>query len=184
MTSSASFTFINITITDEDERSEISSNSNGKPAAAGDNFKDKGTTGGFSPITGLSTTSFSGLIDVSNANFTVTANSPRGFSDVQQLVVAFNFTGQFPRTSFAAGNFSGVIDFFSFGQSGDGNLPSERFNNAIYRLQLEEAGKNSGIFIGNVEYRMLNQVNVNDSALLPNIPVFAPDSINVIGKLL
>ncbi len=43
-----------------------------------------------------------------------------------------------------------VVDFFSFG---------DRVNNAIYRLELEETGDNTGEFIGSVEYVMTNQLN-------------------------
>ena len=50
-----------------------------------------------------------------------------------------------------------VADFFSFGLV---DLEGDRINNAIYRLQLEEDGKNSSDFVGDVEYIMLNQLNI------------------------
>ncbi len=53
-----------------------------------------------------------------------------------------------------------VVDIFSFGQKGDGVAPGDRINNAIYRLQLEESGDNTGVFEGTMEYIMLNQINV------------------------
>ena len=40
---------------------------------------------------------------------------------------------------------------------------SERFNNAIYRFELEETGDNTGQFEGTVEYKMLNQINVKQT---------------------
>ena len=55
-----------------------------------------------------------------------------------------------------------VVDFFSFGQMGDGIAPGDRINNAIYRLELEESGDNTGVFEGTMEYTMLNQLNVRD----------------------
>jgi hypothetical protein len=45
------------------------------------------------------------------------------------------------------------IDIFSFG---------DRTNNAIYRMLLEESDDNSATFEGDVEYTMLNQLNVDD----------------------
>ena len=55
-----------------------------------------------------------------------------------------------------------AIDLFSFGQKGDGVAPGDRINNAIYRLELEESGDNTGVFEGTIEYTMLNQINVRD----------------------
>ncbi len=55
-----------------------------------------------------------------------------------------------------------VVDLFSFGQVGDGVAAGERINNAIYRLELEESGDNTGVFEGSMEYTMLNQINVRD----------------------
>ena len=55
-----------------------------------------------------------------------------------------------------------VVDLFSFGQMGDGVAPGDRINNAIYRLELEESGDNTGVFEGTMEFIMLNQLNVRD----------------------
>ena len=63
-----------------------------------------------------------------------------------------------------AGTYPMVVDIFEFGKSGDGNSASERFNNAIYRLELEETGDNTGAFEGSVEYIMLNQLNINKTS--------------------
>ena len=57
-----------------------------------------------------------------------------------------------------------VVDLFSFGQMGDGVAPGDRINNAIYRLELEESGDNTGVFEGTMEFIMLNQLNVRDSS--------------------
>src|SRR3990172_6603966 len=73
-----------------------------------------------------------------------------------------------------------ALDIFSFGTSGDGNLASERFNNAIYRLELEETGDNTSQFEGSVEYIMLNQLNVNQtSTYTPGITSIS-DAIEII----
>ena len=44
------------------------------------------------------------------------------------------------------------IDLFSFG---------DRTNNAIYRMLLEETGDNTATFVGEVEFIMLNQINID-----------------------
>src|SRR3990172_7802298 len=88
------------------------------------------------------TTKFNGLIDLTNADFT-------DLLLAGQATVGVNFTGG---GIVVAGNYTVAVDFFNFGQDGDGNLVSERFNNAIYRLELEETGDNTGQFAGSVEY--------------------------------
>jgi hypothetical protein len=53
-----------------------------------------------------------------------------------------------------------VSDIFSFGIADDG----VRQNNAIYRLLLEETDDNTGVFVGSVEYLMLNQLNTDQTS--------------------
>ena len=63
-----------------------------------------------------------------------------------------------------------AVDIVTWGQSEDGVNASDRHNNAIYRLAAEEgttatnSGNNSDTFGAEVEYIMLNQLNVNDTA--------------------
>ena len=59
-----------------------------------------------------------------------------------------------------------ITDFFSFGIIGDGKLPQQRVNNAIYRLELLETDHDSSIFNGTIRYTMENQ----------NTVLLAPDS--------
>ncbi|ABK76806.1 hypothetical protein CENSYa_0161 [Cenarchaeum symbiosum A] len=61
------------------------------------------------------------------------------------------------------GDYPIAVDLFRFGQTGDGDDASDRYNDAIYRIELEESGDNTGAFIGTMEYIMLNQINVNNS---------------------
>ena len=49
-----------------------------------------------------------------------------------------------------------LFDVFTFGQAEDGT----RYNDAIYRLEAEETGTNTGIYSGTLEYVMLNQINI------------------------
>ncbi|MBI3842180.1 MAG: hypothetical protein HY295_03395, partial [Thaumarchaeota archaeon] len=78
------------------------------------------------------------------------------------LMFLFNQTGNF--TVNVAQNSPIVADFFSFGLKNDGNQESERTNNAIYRLELEETGASTGTYTGTIEYLMLNQLNIFDPA--------------------
>lgn len=57
-----------------------------------------------------------------------------------------------------------VIDLFSFG-----NKNSIDRNNAIYRFELEETGRDTGIFVGSAEYTVTNQVNILDSNLISSL---------------
>jgi hypothetical protein len=47
------------------------------------------------------------------------------------------------------------VDIFTFG---------DRVNNSIYRLLLEETGDNTATFVGEVEFIMLNQINIDSAA--------------------
>ena len=57
-----------------------------------------------------------------------------------------------------------AMDFVTYGQSNDGVASSDRHNNAIYRLEVDETGPNTGNYVAEVEYIMLNQLNVNATA--------------------
>ena len=57
-----------------------------------------------------------------------------------------------------------VIDFLSFGDKN-----GQRFNNAIYRAELEETSANSSTFTGTIEYVVVNQLNQNDPNLIKNL---------------
>ncbi|MBA4719126.1 MAG: hypothetical protein HRO68_08560 [Nitrosopumilus sp.] len=68
-----------------------------------------------------------------------------------------------------------VVDFFSFGFSDDGVQASERIANQIIRIEVEETGDNTGIFIGSLEYVMVNQLNIFDESTYLNITPIADD---------
>jgi hypothetical protein len=61
-------------------------------------------------------------------------------------------------------------DLFTFG---------DRVNNAIYRIELEETGDDTGIFEGSVEYIMLNQLNVDVASTFTGIDATS-DAIDII----
>ena len=55
-----------------------------------------------------------------------------------------------------------VTDFFSFGFYNKGELGGERIYNQIIRVEVEETGDNTSLFYGELEYVMLNQLNILD----------------------
>ena len=57
-----------------------------------------------------------------------------------------------------------TMDFVTYGQSNDGVTQSDRHNNSIYRLEVDEVDKNGGIFVGELDFIMLNQINVNQTS--------------------
>ena len=79
----------------------------------------------------------------------------------------FNVTGDSTSanqpTGISEANYTAVVDFFRFGQTNDGVNPGDRLNDAIYRLELEETGDNTGAFEGSMEFVLLNQINVNNT---------------------
>ncbi|MDC0154337.1 hypothetical protein OAJ02_06395, partial [Nitrosopumilus sp.] len=74
------------------------------------------------------------------------------------------------RSTLTAATAPFVADIFSFG---DG------VNNAIYRLELEESGDNTGVFEGSIEYRMLNQLNVDQQSTFIDLETIS-DTIDII----
>jgi hypothetical protein len=68
-----------------------------------------------------------------------------------------------------------VIDFFSFGFTDDGLQANERIANQIIRMELEETGDNTSTFAGSLEYIMINQLNILDSATYAGISTIADD---------
>ena len=61
-----------------------------------------------------------------------------------------------------------TMDFVTFGQSNDGVTQSDRHNNGIWRLEVDETETNSGIFVGELDFIMLNQLNVNQTSTYNN----------------
>jgi hypothetical protein len=56
-----------------------------------------------------------------------------------------------------------TMDVVTFGQSNDGVTAGDRHNNSIYRLEVDEVDENGGIFVGELDFIMLNQINVNQT---------------------
>jgi hypothetical protein len=81
-----------------------------------------------------------------------------------------NFTGA---TNAVAVNDQFYADIFTFG---------DRVNNAIYRMELEETGDNTAEFAGSVEYIMLNQLNVDDSATFTGITATSDEIVIIVHE--
>src|SRR3989338_2750371 len=134
------------------------------------------------------TTIFNGLI---NLNATDGTNNPgctacnvyhniftfaHGIDDTDQIGLLIHFDTNdlgFPSLGTAKRPF--VIDFFSFGFTNDGVDSTDRINNAIYRLELEETGVNTGTFTGTAEYVMLNQINILATSTYTNLATISND---------
>ena len=73
-----------------------------------------------------------------------------------------------------------VVDFFSFGYTDDGAQTGERITNEIIRLELEENGDNTGEFEGEIEFIMLNQLNISDPATYDGLGFIADDPTMIV----
>jgi len=125
-----------------------------------------------------------GLSDQSGATAGMTSVTPagdgkRGMALIQNLVTDANnfeddevFTVNFTTTADITANDRFYVDIFTFG---DGATLSDRVNNAIYRFELEETDNNTGVFIGEVEYIMLNQLNVDEESTFSGITPTSDD---------
>ena len=58
-----------------------------------------------------------------------------------------------------------VLEVFTFGTDENGDA----MNNAIYRTLLEETSSDSGVFEGTIEYKMLNQLTVDDAGTYDDV---------------
>jgi len=77
------------------------------------------------------------------------------------------------------------MDIVTWGQSEDGVNSSDRHNNAIYRLEIEEdspngSGNDSGLFDAAVEYVMLNQLNVNNTGTYNNTVAYGDQVVMIV----
>jgi hypothetical protein len=104
------------------------------------------------------------------------AAGSKGIGNSDRIAYVVNFT---------AANGAGVaidstnkpvaIDLFSFGFFNDGTLKSERINNYIARIEVEETGDNTGVFEGTLEYIMLNQLNILDEGTYSGLTTVSDD---------
>ena len=112
-----------------------------------------------------STTLEVGLVLLDN---TVAAVGATGLVETDTLIMNFSHTNGSELVGETGDSF--YVDLFTFG---------DRVNNAIYRLLLEETDDDSATFEGDVEFIMLNQLNVDTSTVFADLTT-ASDSITII----
>jgi len=134
-----------------------------------------------------------GLSDQSGATAGMTSVSiatgddgKRGMALIEGLVTDANgfeddetFTVNFTTTAEITANDRFYVDIFTFG---DGATLDDRVNNAIYRFELEETDNNTGTFIGEVEYVMLNQLNVDSESTFSGITPTSDDVVIIVHE--
>ncbi|RDJ31689.1 MAG: hypothetical protein DWQ18_05560 [Crenarchaeota archaeon] len=132
-------------------------------------------------ITKSATSSAQGLIRLNAGGSAGTGGAVVGDSSIGgtgTLEVAFVFN-QGATTIANSTALTAVVDFFKFGTDNDGIDFSDRYNNAIYRAELEETDDNTGVFVGDIEYIMLNQLNTNQSSTYESIRTIS-DNLQII----
>jgi len=129
---------------------------------------------GSNPVQILSAGSVSsgnGLVQISDAN--VAAINAISVSSPVFLEINFDTSGS-PANGGSISSETDtqpiVFDLLSFG-----NKNGQKINNAIYRAELEETSKNSGIFTGTMEYVVINQLNQYDPNLIKSLRTFGHD---------
>jgi hypothetical protein len=100
----------------------------------------------------------------------------KGIGNTDRISYVANFTG----VSIDSTNKPVAIDLFSFGFFNDGTLKSERINNYIARIEVEETGDNTGVFEGTLEYIMLNQLNILDEGTYSGLSPIDSDVTHVV----
>ena len=99
------------------------------------------------------------------------SSSTNALTDSQALRITVqmnSISGSFDETLSAGTSYPLTMDVVTFGQSNDGVASSDRHNNAIYRLEVDEVDANGGIFVGELDFIMLNQLNVNQTSTYNN----------------
>ncbi len=132
-----------------------------------------------------------GLSDQSSATVGMTSVTPtgdgkRGMALIEGLVTDANgfeddevFTVNFTTTADITANDRFYVDIFTFG---DGTTLDDRVNNAIYRFELEETDNDTATFIGEVEYVMLNQLNVDEESTFSGITPTSDDVVIIVHE--
>jgi hypothetical protein len=122
------------------------------------------------------TTVSHGLVnDVNAQSLTQLSNSTidwiQGLDETDQVGLAITATA--PGT--VTDDNAIVADFFSFGFTNDGLKADTRIANQIIRIEAEESGDNTGIFVGSLEYIMINQLNILDPSTYSGLSPIAND---------
>ena len=103
------------------------------------------------------------------------ANGFFDFADADNVTLIFEFNMGSSSVIPANTVMPIVTDFFSFGFFDDGEAAADRVANQIIRLELEETGDNTGLFAGELEYTMINQLNILDAEVYESLSTIADD---------
>nr|AIF22845.1 hypothetical protein [uncultured marine thaumarchaeote SAT1000_10_G09] len=113
-------------------------------------------------MTETATTEEVGLVQL--AKSTVQVVTTTDLVETDTLILNFTSEGTSANTQLAGEVGDSIyVDIFTFG---------DRVNNAIYRLLLEESDDNSATFEGDVEFIMLNQINVDAVATFSGLSTY------------
>ncbi|WP_042684620.1 beta strand repeat-containing protein [Candidatus Nitrosotenuis chungbukensis] len=129
--------------------------------------------------TDFSSSDFQNMIDMGKGFGNLTDSK---FGGTDEIKFGINITTTSTDRTLEAGTYPITLDFLRFGISDDGVESSERFNDAIYRLELEETGDNTATFAGTVEYIMLNQLNVNQTSTYKGIASIDDEIRMIVGE--
>jgi hypothetical protein len=103
-------------------------------------------------------TAASGMVEI-------TGMTAEGTTIAEDNRIVFNFTGHTADSEDITVGDTFFVDIFTFGTpagtlgTADTNDSGTIANNAIYRMLLEETGDNTGEFVGEIDYVMINQLN-------------------------
>jgi hypothetical protein len=105
-----------------------------------------------------------------------------GLTESESLVVVAKMLAVGSSVDIAAGtHYPMTLDVVTYGQSNDGVTSSDRHHNAIYRLEVEEDGSNnSNTFGAEIEYIMLNQINVNNTGTYNSTVPYSDEVIMIV----
>ena len=121
-----------------------------------------------------------GLDEVFNTGLVGTAllNSPgtkatgfgslTGTQDLRVTVEINLISGSGGDTVASGTSYPLTMDFVTYGQSNDGVEQADRHNNSIWRFESKENAVNSGVMKTEVDFTMLNQLNVNQTSTYNN----------------
>jgi len=90
-------------------------------------------------------------------------------SQALNVIVEFNeISSTLSETIEAGKTYPMTMDFVTFGQSNDGVSQADRHNNGIWRFEAKENAVNSNVMKTEVDFIMLNQLNVNQTSTYNN----------------
>jgi hypothetical protein len=149
--------YLNFTVGDDSLHSNTGQQTNSYTHTLSD-----GTNNGFF------STGLIGQALINSPSITATGFGSLESSEALEVIVEVNLISGTGATLSAGTSYPITMDFVTFGQSNDGVNSSDRHNNGIWRLEVDEVTTNGGIFVGELDFIMLNQLNVNQTSTYNN----------------